>query len=120
MVAPRSTNHFPAIAAGLRPKARQLVGVAIVNIHQRVVQSMSDRDPPSAPGSPPAVRTGYLRASYAHKMIEDVVGAVYATADYAPHLELGTIFMAARPALKPAVDAERRGFMAALKLLFRP
>ena len=113
----RSTNRFPVIAANMRPAAHQLVQATCANIFHRVVASMSDKNPPSLPGTPPAVRTGYLRASYNYKMMSELVGVVYATADYAPHLEFGTIFMAARPALGPAVNEEKPKFLAALRVL---
>ena len=119
----RSTNHFGRIAQELRPKARQLVDVATANILTRVQQSMEGKMPPSAPGTPPAIRTGYLRGSYARVPAKDnasaVEGAVYSSAEYAPHLELGTIFMAARPHLAPAVDEEAPEFRAAIGTLFR-
>lgn len=119
----RAQNNFGRIAANLAPKAHQIVDAATSNILTRVVQSMEGRQPPSAPGSPPAIRTGNLRGSYARQPAKytpgGVTGAVFSSADYAPHLELGTIFMAARPALGPAVKDEKAPFLSALKGLFR-
>lgn len=64
----------------------------------------------SAPGQPPAVDTGRLRSSITHDVrIErgGVIGRVGTNVEYAPHLELGTSRMAARPFLRPAVFNNR-------------
>lgn len=66
--------------------------------------------PPSVPGGGPAVRTGRLRGSItwrpgqdAQSPYVDIGSAVY----YAPFVELGTSRMAARPFLRPALEAAR-------------
>ncbi len=66
--------------------------------------------PPGAPGHGPGVRTGRLRASITwrpgHDSFSpyvDVGSAVF----YAPFVELGTSRMAARPFLRPALEAAR-------------
>lgn len=61
----------------------------------------------SAPGRPPAVDTGRLRASYAWRTGKDAGGPfveVGSNVEYAPFLEFGTRRMAARPHLRPAVN----------------
>jgi len=60
----------------------------------------------SAPGQPPAVDTGRLRASITHEVCKEsnqIIGLVGTNVEYAPHLEFGTNKMAARPFLRPAL-----------------
>lgn len=56
------------------------------------------------------VDTGRLRASVSYDVGADnrgVVGYVGSNVEYAPHVELGTARTAARPFLRPAIDAGR-------------
>lgn len=69
--------------------------------------------PPGPPGGKPGVRTGLLRRSItwrpgldAESPFVDVGSAVV----YAPYVELGTSRMAARPYLRPALEAARATF----------
>lgn len=73
----------------------------------------------SAPGEAPAVRTGELRDSYQWAMLDDLTGAVWSDDPKAPWLEFGTGAVAARPALVPAVDAQRQPLAADLADLGR-
>lgn len=60
----------------------------------------------SAPGDPPAVDTGQLRASYSGNVTRDPDGATLAVgtgSGYAAYLEFGTSKMAARPHLRPVI-----------------
>ena len=79
----------------------------------------SDRPPhqASAPGEPPAVDTGLLRASVSHLVATDA-GGLFAEigsgaspampgVKYALWLEQGTRHMAPRPWLKPSLDAAK-------------
>lgn len=62
----------------------------------------------SAPGEPPAVDTGLLRASVRHELVEEDEGlAVYVGSDLkiSEYLSLGTRRMAPRPFLEPALGA---------------
>lgn len=62
----------------------------------------------SAPGEPPAVDTGLLRASIRHEVVDEPEGpTAYVGSDvkYAEYLSLGTRKMAPRPFLQPALDA---------------
>lgn len=74
----------------------------------------------SAPGEPPAVRTGRLRSSIKHKLIrrpfahEGVVGT---DVEYSTHLEYGTHKMAARPFLVPTFEKNRENVK---RMLGRP
>lgn len=61
----------------------------------------------SAPGRPPAVDTGRLRASYTWRLGVDARGdfvEVGTNVIYAPFLEYGTRKMRARPHLRPAIN----------------
>jgi len=60
--------------------------------------------PPSAPGEPPHKRTGALRRSIGHEVINDIV-RVGTNKDYGYFLEVGTRKMTGpRPYLRPALD----------------
>lgn len=64
----------------------------------------------SEPGKGPAVRTGRLRGSITHRLGEDSEGPfadIGSAVLYAAYVELGTTRMAARPYLKPALEAAR-------------
>ena len=92
------------------------VGVLVVN---RVKKNLSQKGTgriyrrgrvlhqASSPGSPPAVDTGRLRASYTWQVGEDIRGVyveVGTNVVYAPWLEFGTRYMEARPHLRPAIE----------------
>lgn len=69
----------------------------------------------SAPGQPPAVDTGRLRATISHTVTRDAGGLVahigsganpaIPAVKYATYLELGTRHMAPRPFLRPSLAA---------------
>lgn len=67
----------------------------------------------SAPGQPPAMDTGNLTNSISMQMIGPLQGRVNINAEYAAYLEYGTVRMAARPYLQPAIDQTRQDFLAA-------
>lgn len=72
----------------------------------------------SAPGKPPAVDTGRLRASYTWRTGVDARGAfveIGTNVLYAPFLEFGTRRMAARPHLRPAVNELRKEIVALIR-----
>lgn len=65
----------------------------------------------SAPGSPPGIDTGKLRAGINTKKLRELVYSVNTgDTEYAPHLEFGTSKMAARPFMGPAAQ-EAEGFL---------
>jgi len=78
----------------------------------------SVRHQASAPGKPPAVDTGRLRASYTWRIGRDARGPYVEIGTdvlYAPFLEFGTRKMAARPHLRPAVNELRRAIVALIR-----
>lgn len=58
----------------------------------------------SAPGDPPAVDLGTLRASIAVDRVTAEEAIIAPHTDYAEYLEFGTRTMAARPYMRPALD----------------
>ena len=67
----------------------------------------------SPPGHGPAVRTGRLRASITWRPGQDALSPyvdIGSAVHYAPYVELGTSRMAARPFLRPALEAARVSF----------
>lgn len=68
---------------------------------------------PSPPGQGPGVRTGLLRASITWRPGLDAISPyvdVGSAVEYAAYVELGTSRMAARPFLRPSLDAARVSF----------
>jgi len=60
----------------------------------------------SAPGEPPTVLTGDLRASLDHwvaKLGREIVGIISVNTEYAPKLEFGTRKMAPRPFMRNTI-----------------
>ena len=73
---------------------------------------------PSRPGEPPHIRTGTLRASIDQETFRragEFVGRMGTNLDYGRFLETGTRKMAARPYLRPTLDAHRLRILADLK-----
>jgi HK97 gp10 family phage protein len=95
-------NQWPAILAGLQPKAELIVAKAAMDI-QAHAQGRAPVDTGTLKNSIQAVRVGA-----AHWRV--VVGA-----DYGVYVEYGTYRMAAQPYLRPAVQTVRPLFLAALK-----
>lgn len=63
---------------------------------------------PSDPGQQPHKDTGRLRASVSHEVDKaTLTGRVGTNVDYGKFLELGTVKMAARPWLRPALEKMR-------------
>lgn len=90
------------------PVARDLARRAIQVETAAKINASHSR--PSAPGTGPAVRTGRLRASISWRLGEDSIGlfaAIGSAVEYAAYVELGTPRAAARPYLRPALQAAR-------------
>lgn len=78
-----------------------LRGVAI-EITGDIVQSFGTS--PSQPGDPPGVDTGNLRAGMGSDKLGDLSYIIYAQAEYAPYLEIGTEHMQKRPFFTPVIE----------------
>ena len=63
----------------------------------------------SAPGDPPGVDTGALRASMGWEMDGRFKAFIFAATEYAPYLEFGTSKMPARPFVSPVFESWRLG-----------
>lgn len=64
----------------------------------------------SAPGEAPGIDTGTLMASMGFQMTSPTTAEVSINAEYAAYLEFGTIRMAARPYIQPALEKVRDQF----------
>ena len=69
----------------------------------------------SAPGEPPAPDIGNLRDSVQPGKATPVEAILDVFAEYGPHLEFGTIHMAARPFLRPALDEHEAEIVQAVR-----
>ena len=84
-----------------------------VETQAKMNASQPHRDGPnsgSEPGQGPAVRTGRLRGSITWRLGEDwhgVFADIGSAVTYSVYVEMGTSRMAARPYLRPALDAAR-------------
>lgn len=127
MAKSKLTSKIPHLTASLRPKAARVVLTTARAITQRAAQSMAEaksghvygRHQASAPGQAPAIDTGLLANSQVAEMTGPTTAIAGFAAEYAPHLEFGTVRMAARPFLGPAVLAEFENHVNALRELFR-
>ena len=94
-------------------KIKQQLNFVLQEAGQQMEQSAIRRVP---------VRTGYLRSTIFYRVWAQTL-KFGATADYAPHVEFGTRFMAAQPFLRPAFDEQVRAiktaFMDALRKIFK-
>jgi HK97 gp10 family phage protein len=61
----------------------------------------------SSAGNPPAIDTGRLLNSINYAIKNRYTGEVYASTEYAAALEFGTVRMAARPFMQPALEKSR-------------
>lgn len=86
---------------------RWLPGVAI-EVQSDIVLEISALGP-SSPGDPPGVDTGNLRAGIGTDKQGPLSYIVYAQAEYAAYLELGTERMGARPFFMPIFEQWNRG-----------
>lgn len=89
------------------PVARILSDAAI-RCESTIKSIMGQVPPPAPPGHAPATRTGRLWGSISWVLAHDALGlyaAVGTNVFYGPFLEGGTRFMAARPFLRPGVEA---------------
>lgn len=122
-------NRLPKIAARLPNAVGKIISKAALDIEAHAKQAMSGPrsgriykrgsriHQASAPGEPPAVDTGKLKNSIRSEQIAVTKAIVSASAEYAAYLEFGTRRMAARPYMRPAVEAVTPMFFSALHRL---
>lgn len=96
------TKTLDRIAAKLNTNTSDFVHMMALTCMMEVLTHFS-RESPSAPGEPPGVDTGTLKSSINVNSLGPTIYAVNVGTDYGIHLEYGTIRMAARPFLLPAV-----------------
>jgi hypothetical protein len=109
-------ERFQFEEAGLRHLLTSDVAKDLVRRGIRVqnrAKELARTPPPSLPGQPPSVRTGRLRGSITWRLGQDGLSPyvdVGSAVVYAAYVELGTRRMAARPYLRPALEAARATF----------
>lgn len=118
-------NHIPKVRQSVRREIGRAVDTTIHAIQAKAQAAIQNppktgrvyekyrprrRHQASAPGEAPATDLGTLANSISAEMTGEMSGTVTVHAEYGPHLEYGTVKMAARPFLGPAVDDERESF----------
>lgn len=98
------SNRLGALAAAMPGKARALVARTVLDVEGGAKQN--------AP-----VDTGALRNSIQGRMTGDASGEVGVGVEYGVYVEYGTVNMAAQPFMRPAAEAVRPGFEAAVAKL---
>jgi hypothetical protein len=122
-------NYFPQMGPELRREADRLAGATAFSIlgHAQVAMAAPKHGKTyargnrthiaSAPREAPAIDTGVLTASGYAKRLQFGTWEAGFTTQYAAALEYGTPRIEPRPYLRPAVEAHRDGFMAAIRRL---
>lgn len=123
-------NRFAQIARQMPDAAMEAVEDTLIDIDRDVQIGMAAggtgriyirrhrTHQASSPGEMPAKDLANLAASMQSEI--DRVrrkGYYYTTADYAPHLEYGTRYMAARPFMTPSAEAARAAFLRRMRRL---
>lgn len=111
-------NNFNAIARALPREVGEIVEETVIDIDTNIATGMAASHSgawygghqASAPGEMPAIDTGALVNSI-QTLVRGTEGAVYTNQEYAPHLEYGTVNMAARPFMTPAAERARGPFL---------
>lgn len=85
-------------------KAGQIVRKIAFDVQAHWMTHFSANSP-SAEGQPPAVVTGNLKNSSSVGMRDATTAEFRVGADYADDLEFGTVDMAPRPSVAPAIEA---------------
>lgn len=109
-------EQVKALQAKFRAKAERVssdmqkaLNVCALKVERDIKTNMTPNGP-SAPGEAPAVDTGRLRASITHRIEHDgdeSAAYVGTNVEYAPYLEFGTIRMAPRPFMVPAIERNK-------------
>jgi HK97 gp10 family phage protein len=95
------------------PKLRGLTDRMKQNIIQNADQVGGEME--NMAKSLAAVRTGYMRDSVFHNIVESDLGFIFgAKADYSGYVEFGTRFMRAQPFIRPALDANQQKLLDAI------
>ena len=119
-------NKFPAIAKAMPGAAIEIIGETLEEIEKTVQLGLAaggtgrqyGNHRASAPGASPATDLGTLAASLQPQLDKSRYQGSYGTnVEYGPHLEYGTVKMAARPFLTPAAEKARPGIMSKVKKL---
>ena len=121
-------THFGEIGASMAREIDEVCENTALDIQARA--QMAIMNPPksgriyrrgnvahqaSAPGEAPATDTGNLVNSAYTKKLADADYETGFTVEYAAPLEFGTAKIEPRPYLRPAVEAVRKAFIAAIK-----
>jgi len=114
----KRTSKIPKITSKINFLLDQVALSAAGQIQEHAANRMRGGGP-SLAGRYPAVDTGLLRGTLGHKRIKEMKAIVYSPMEYAPHLEFGTVKMAARPFLRPSTDAIRPSFRSAIASAMR-
>lgn len=139
-------NRFPEVARQLRTQASQAVRTTAFELEADVKQQMASGPKTgevyvksveveeraaslavtrkyhqaSAPGEAPAVDTGNLINSiHTDAQPGALTATIHSDAEYAPHLEFGTVHMRPRPAWVPAAQRAQVRFTGRIQALLR-
>ncbi len=100
---------FRSRAEKLDSDTKKAINSCALKVERYIKESMTPNGP-SAPGEPPAVDTGRLRASITHRVETEsgeVVAYVGTNVEYAKDLEFGTVKMQPRPFMVPGIEHNR-------------
>ena len=90
------------IADRLNVKVPKVLGESVKTTADKVADSARSNCP---------VDTGELQGSIQVEMQSEFEGHVVATAEHAPYVEFGTVYMMAQPYMAPAVEEHRTSFV---------
>ena len=115
-------NRTRRVSALIHQRVHDVTFAAATNIAERAAASMEGsksgrlygRHRASAPGEAPAIDMGILHGSMFVRQVGPTAYLVGTNVEYAPHLEMGTVNIAMRPFLLPAVEDERAPYQRAL------
>lgn len=119
-------NDFGAAGDALQAAAQQIVKDTLRDVESNLKIGMAgpksgalypNGHQASAPGEYPAIDTGALVNSIGTEMTGPLRGIVYEGQEYAVHLEYGTVYMAPRPHMVPAVESVRQAFYSRLRAI---
>lgn len=100
-------DHFPKIIKKLDTMGNAVIAKAALDIEA----GAKSRAP---------VDTGFLKNSIQAAKVGDLHWRVTVGADYGIYVEHGTSRMAAQPYMRPAIDAVRPAFIAAMRQVCKP